>query len=173
MMAKISECQTVTILILFNIDRDTMSMVSEMVFSDVLSMAQTIGIIGTLALTFFFYKRHIQHLAMHTESETLRGLEDKIHRLNIMSFEHPELTKVQTNRQLGLDTIYAFDVLNVYHQAFKMHQRRVLKDPDWYGWLHWMRHSFREGTIPASIISCNYEDVLRGRVHVFDFTNLC
>jgi len=32
-----------------------------------------------------------------------------------MSFEHPELTKVQTNRQIRLDTIYAFDVLNVYH----------------------------------------------------------
>ena len=28
-------------------------------------------------------------------------------------------------------------------------------------------------TIPASIISCNYEDVLTGRVHAFDFTNLC
>jgi hypothetical protein len=93
------------------------SMVSEIVFSDVLSMAQTIGIIGTLALTFFFYKRHIQHLAMHNETETLRDLEDKIHRINIMSFEHPELTKVQTNRQLGLDTIYAFDVLNVYRRC--------------------------------------------------------
>ncbi|MGA9153248.1 MAG: hypothetical protein WBZ36_21935 [Candidatus Nitrosopolaris sp.] len=46
-----------------------------------------------------------------------------------------------------LDTIYAFDVLNVYHQAFKMHQRRVLKENDWYGWLHWMRNSFRDGTI--------------------------
>ena len=88
-------------------------MVSEIVFRDVLNLAQTIGIIGTMALTFFFYKRHIQHLAMHNESETLRGLEDKIHRLNIMSFEHPELTKVQTSGQLGLDTIYAFDVLNV------------------------------------------------------------
>ena len=75
-------------------------MVSEIVFSDVLSVAQTIGIIGTLALTFFFYKRHIQHLAMHTETETIRDLEDKIHRINIMSFEHPELTKVQTNRQI-------------------------------------------------------------------------
>jgi hypothetical protein len=28
-----------------------------------------------------------------------------------------------------------------------MHQRRVLSDNDWYGWLHWMRNSFREGTI--------------------------
>ncbi len=61
-------------------------MVSEIVFRDVLNLAQTIAIIGTLALTFFFYKRHIQHLAMYNESETLRGLEDKIHRINIMSF---------------------------------------------------------------------------------------
>jgi hypothetical protein len=36
---------------------------------------QTIDIIRTLALTFFFYKRHIQHLAMHTETETLRDFE--------------------------------------------------------------------------------------------------
>jgi hypothetical protein len=28
-------------------------------------------------------------------------------------------------------------------------------------------------SIPANIKSCNYEDVLTGRVHVFEFTNLC
>jgi hypothetical protein len=123
------------------------SMVSEIVFSDVLSMAQTIGIIGTLALTFFFYKKHIRHLAVDTETEILRDLDDKVHRLNEMSFEHPELTKIQTNRPIRLDTIYAFDVLLVYQQAFKMYQRRVLKENDWYGWFHWMRNSFREGTI--------------------------
>jgi len=53
-------------------------MVLEIVFSDVLSITQTIGIIETLALTFFFYKRHIQHLAMHTETESIRDLEEKI-----------------------------------------------------------------------------------------------
>jgi hypothetical protein len=122
-------------------------MVSEIILRDVLNMAQTIGIIGTLALTFFFYKRHIQHLATDTETRILRDLDDKVHRLNIMSFQHPELAKVQTNRQIRLDTIYAFDVLLVYQQAFKMYKRRVLKENDWYGWLHWMRTSFREGTI--------------------------
>lgn len=68
-------------------------MVSEIVFSDVLSMVQTIGIIATLALTFFFYKRHIQPPPPATDTETkiLRDLDDKIHRLNIMSFQHPEL----------------------------------------------------------------------------------
>jgi hypothetical protein len=48
-------------------------MVSEIVFRDVLNMAQTIGIIGTLALTFFFYKRHIRHLATDTETRILRA----------------------------------------------------------------------------------------------------
>jgi hypothetical protein len=55
-------------------------MVPEIVFRDVLNMAQTIGIIGTLALTFFFYKRHIQHLATDTETKILRDLDDKVHR---------------------------------------------------------------------------------------------
>jgi hypothetical protein len=126
-------------------------MISEIGFSDLLSIAQTIGIIGTLALTFFFYKRHIRHLVIDTETKILRDLDDEIHRINMMSFEHPELAKVQTNGQVRLDTIYAFDVLNVYQQAFKMHQRRVLKDNDWYGWLHWIRNSFREGTIKRTL----------------------
>jgi hypothetical protein len=29
------------------------------------------------------------------------------------------------------------------------------------------------GLILANIISCNYEDILTGRVYVFDLTNLC
>jgi len=48
-------------------------MVSEIVFSDVLSMAQTIGIIGTLALTFFSMKQ-IQHLVIDTETKSLQSL---------------------------------------------------------------------------------------------------
>jgi hypothetical protein len=61
----------------------------------------------------------------------------------MMSFQHPELAKVKTNRQIRLDTMYAFDVLLVYQQAFKMYNRRVLKENDWYGWFHWMRNSQR------------------------------
>jgi hypothetical protein len=70
-----------------------------------------------------------------------------MHRINIMAFEHPELAKVQINKEVRLDTIYAFDILLAYQQAFKMHQRRVLKDNDWNGWLDWIRNTFREGTI--------------------------
>jgi hypothetical protein len=72
--------------------------------------------------------RQIQHLATDTETKILRDLDDKVHRLNIMSFQHPELAKVQTKTQIRLDTIYAFDVLLVSQQAFKMYQRRVLKE---------------------------------------------
>jgi hypothetical protein len=31
----------------------------------------------------------------------------------------------------------------------------------------------KPSTMPPNIISCNYKDVLTGRVHVFDLTNLC
>ena len=114
---------------------------------DVLSITQTVGIIGTLALNFFFSKGHIQHLAIDTEVKILRDLDEKMHRINILAAERPELAKVQINEEVSLDRIYAFDVLLVYQQAFKMHQRRVLKDNDWYGWLNWIRYTFREGTI--------------------------
>jgi hypothetical protein len=30
-----------------------------------------------------------------------------------------------------------------------------------------------ELSMPPNIILCNYKDVLTGRVHVFDLTNLC
>ncbi len=66
-------------------------MVSEMGFSEVLSIAQTVGTIGTLALTFFFYKRHIRHLAIDTETKIIRDLDEKMHSINIMAVEHPEL----------------------------------------------------------------------------------
>jgi hypothetical protein len=31
----------------------------------------------------------------------------------------------------------------------------------------------QDASMPPNIISCNYKDVLTGRVHVFDLTNLC
>ena len=39
-------------------------MVSGIGFSDVLSLAQTFGIVGTLVLTLYFSKRHIQSLSI-------------------------------------------------------------------------------------------------------------
>ena len=43
--------------------------------------------------------------------------------------------------------MYAFDVLNVFSHAYDMHERKVLNENEWFGWVHWMRTTFRLGTI--------------------------
>jgi len=40
-----------------------------------------------------------------------------------------------------------FYVLWTCAHAFAMHQRKVLDDNEWAGWLQWMRNCFRKGTI--------------------------
>jgi hypothetical protein len=42
----------------------------ELGFSDMLSVAQTIGIVGTMVLTLYFSKRQIQSLSVDVEAES-------------------------------------------------------------------------------------------------------
>ncbi len=46
-------------------------MVSEIGFSEVLSLAQTIGIVGTMVLTLYFSKRQIQSLSIDQQTRVL------------------------------------------------------------------------------------------------------
>ena len=56
-------------------------MVSEIGFSDVLSLAQTIGIVGTLVLTLYFSKRHIHSLSIGQQTRVLNDLDEKFHKM--------------------------------------------------------------------------------------------
>ena len=46
-------------------------------FSDELSIAQTIGIVGTMVLTLFFSKKQIQSLSIDTQTRGLNDLGEK------------------------------------------------------------------------------------------------
>ena len=114
-------------------------MVLNIEISDVLSITQTIGIIGTLLLALYFSRRQIKDLSVDTE---------KMHRLEEHMLEHPELARVINNVQsLSPEGVYAFDVLNVFSHAHDMRERKVLNDNEWYGWVEWMHTCFRLGTI--------------------------
>jgi hypothetical protein len=65
-------------------------MVSELGFSDALSLAQTIGIVGTMVLTLYFSKRQIQGLSIDVETKVLNDRE-KVHRMGEMLVERPIL----------------------------------------------------------------------------------
>ena len=60
----------------------------------------------------------------------------------------PELARVINNVQsLSPDRVYALDVLNVFSHAQDTHERKVLNENEWFGWVQWMRACFRLGTI--------------------------
>jgi hypothetical protein len=123
-------------------------MVLDVGISDMLSIAQTVGIVGTLLIALFLSKREVRDLSIDIETKVLSDLDEKMHRLEEHLLERPELARVINNvRSLSPEAVYAFDVLNVFSHAYDMRERKVLNDNEWFGWVEWMRNCFRLGTI--------------------------
>jgi hypothetical protein len=123
-------------------------MVLDVEISDILSIAQTVGIIGTLLIALILSRREVKDLSVDIETKVLSDLDEKMHRLEEHLLERPELASVINNVQsLSPEAVYAFDVLNVFSHAYDMRERKVLNDNEWYGWLQWIRNCFRLGTI--------------------------
>ena len=123
-------------------------MVLDVGISDILSIAQTVGIIGTLIIALFLSRKDVRDLSIDIETKVLSDLDEKMHRLEEHLLERPELARVINNvRSLSPEAVYAFDVLNVFSHAYDMRERKVLNDNEWFGWVQWMRNCFRLGTI--------------------------
>ena len=50
-------------------------------YLDILQIAQTIGIVGTLLITLYFSNRQIRGLSIDIETKVLSDLDEKMHRL--------------------------------------------------------------------------------------------
>jgi hypothetical protein len=123
-------------------------MVLDIEVSDVLSIAQTVGIVGTLLIALFLSRREVRELSIDIETKVLSDLDEKVHRLEEHLWERPELARVINNAPtLSPEAVYAYDVLNVFSHAYDMHERKVLNENEWFGWVQWMRTCFRLGTI--------------------------
>jgi hypothetical protein len=120
-------------------------------YGDVLSLAQTIGIVGTLILTLYFPKRQIQSLSIDQQSRVLNDLDEKIRKTTELMLERPSLRKVMDN--IGLTAsdseqyIYSYYILSVWSHAYAMRQRALLNDSEWRNYIQWMRNAFQRGTI--------------------------
>ena len=114
----------------------------ELGFGEVLSLAQTIGIVGTMVLTLYFSKRQIQSLSIHQQSRVLNDLDEKIHNTTELMLERPSLFGVVDN--LGLTPSNSITDLV---SCIRLHQRDVLSDAEWRVYIRWMRNAFRRGTI--------------------------
>src|SRR5438093_6969972 len=123
-------------------------MVSEIGFADTLSLAQTIGIVGTMILTLYFLKRQIQALSSDQETRVLNDLDEKFHNMSMLAMADPSIIRVVDTREYtNKEVAFSFYILWMCAHAYAMRQRRVLDDNEWAGWLQWMRNSFRRGII--------------------------
>ena len=126
-------------------------------FSDILSLTQSIGIVGTLILTLYFSKRQIQALSSDTETRVLNDLDEKIHRMTEIVMADPSVAKVFTGveehdypKSYGVsakELAFSFYIMSMCNHAYAMRQRKVLDDNEWAGWLSWMRNCFQQGTM--------------------------
>jgi hypothetical protein len=73
-------------------------MVLDLEISDVLSITQTIGIIGTLLIALYF-SRQTSELSVDIETKVLGDLDEKMHKLEEHLRERPELSRVINNVQ--------------------------------------------------------------------------
>ncbi|HJU13704.1 MAG TPA: hypothetical protein VJ792_04540 [Candidatus Nitrosotalea sp.] len=115
-------------------------------FSDVLSLAQTIGIVGSLVIAFYFSTREINHSSREFRTQVISELTEKMHRIGEIIIEHPELSKI-VNQVDPPEQVFAIYILSVYSQAYNMYRRKILNEGIWSGWMQIMRNSFRDGTI--------------------------
>jgi len=118
-------------------------------FSDTLSLAQSIGIVGTMVLTLYFSKRQIHALSIDQETRVLNDLDEKFHNMAMLAMEDPSIARVIDTRDYAnkRETAFSFYILWMCAHAYAMRQRKVLDDNEWAGWLQWMRNSFQRGTI--------------------------
>ena len=113
-----------------------------------LSLAQTVGIVGTMVLTLYFSKKQIQSLSIDTQTRGLNDLGEKFLKIVERAAEDESIQGVLDNEiKYSRGEAYSFYILCICSHAHAMRQRNILSDNDWGGWLQWMRNIFRKGTI--------------------------
>ena len=65
----------------------------ELGFGEVLSLAQTIGIVGTMILILYHSKRQIQTFSSSQQTRVLNHLDEKVHKMSELVIERPSIEK--------------------------------------------------------------------------------
>ena len=88
-------------------------------FSDMLSIAQTIGIVGTMVLTLFFSKKQIQSLSIDTQTRGINDLGEKYLKMIERVIEDPSIRRVIDNEaEVSQEGAYSFYILWICSHAY-------------------------------------------------------
>ena len=106
-------------------------------FSDMLSIAQTIGLVGTMVLTLIFSKKQIQSLSIDQQTRVLNYLDEKVRKMAEIIIEKPTMQKVIYKLEKPSEELaFGYYILFICSHAYAMRQRNVFNDEEWTGWVH-------------------------------------
>ncbi|MCI4363009.1 MAG: hypothetical protein L3K13_01705 [Thermoplasmata archaeon] len=128
-------------------------------FADLLSVVQTIAIIGALVMTVYFSRRQIQAFTTDLETRVLNDIDEKFHRIGEILIEKPHLVQsiYQTPTVTGADIPFTYYVLFFCAHLHHMRERKILQDNEWAGWLQWMRNVFQYGELGRQWVEAKME----------------
>ena len=120
-----------------------------------LTLVQTIAIIVAIVIAVYFSRRQIQALTTDLEARVLNDLDEKLHRIGEIFMEKPEYVRVLDNSapesagEEGFQSegAFAYYVMFFCAHSFHMHQRGILTENDWTGWLQWTTNAFQKGKL--------------------------
>jgi hypothetical protein len=116
---------------------------------DYFVMGEAVGIVATLFISFFYSRRQMQKLSVDIETKVLSDLDEKMQGLTQMAVEKPQLIRIVSNVESDLteEIAFTYHLLHTFAHTYHMHQRKVVSDNEWTGWLRRMRTCFEEGKI--------------------------
>src|ERR671930_2441847 len=122
---------------------------AELALVDYFVMGEAIGIVATLFVSFYFQRKQMQKLSIDIETKVLSDLDEKIHNLTQMAVEKPQLIRIISNVESDLteEIAFTYHLLHTFAHVYHLHQRKVVSDNEWTGWLRTMRSCFEQGKI--------------------------
>ena len=121
---------------------------TEIGIAEYATTAHAIGIIATLFVILYYSRKQMKSLSIDFETKILNDLDDNFVRLTQMVMDKPQLMKVVTKQiNPSPDIAFSYHILYTFAHAFHMHQRKVVSDNEWDGWIRWIKSAFEQGTI--------------------------
>jgi hypothetical protein len=120
----------------------------EVGIAEYFGIGEALGIIGTMFVVLYFSRKQMQSLSVDVQTKVLNDLDEKVRKMAEIIIEKPSMQKVIYKLEKPSEELaFAYYILFICSHAYAMHQRKVLIDDEWTGWLHWMKNCFKYGTV--------------------------
>jgi hypothetical protein len=122
---------------------------AELGLVDYFVMGEAVGIVATFVVAFYFSRKQMQKLSVDIETKVLSDLDEKMTDVAQLTIEKPQLMKMFSYAKSDQteEMAFTYHLLFTFAHAYHMHQRKVVSDNEWTGWLRRMRSCFEQGKI--------------------------